>query len=105
MKKYLWAVMAVLFMSANASGFRDIDIKTHSFLSDLRAAAGSDDEFADEEEDEIDAPEAAVEEEAVEEEAAEEEDVAVEEANVSEAGETEAAAQQAMDEAKKKRRS
>ena len=97
MKKYLWAVMAVLFMSANASGFRDIDISTHSFLSDLRAASGSDDEFADEEEDEIDAPEAAVEEEAVE-----EEDVVVEESNVSEAGKTETAAQQAMDEAKKK---
>ena len=96
MKKYLWAVMAVLFMSANASGFRDIDISTHSFLSDLRAAAGSDDEFADEEEDEIDAPEAAVEESVGEEE------VVVEEANVSEEGKTEAAAQQAMDEAKKK---
>ena len=25
MKMYLWAVMAVLFVSANASGFRDID--------------------------------------------------------------------------------
>lgn len=98
MKKYLWAVMVVLFMSANASDFKDIDISTHSFLSDLRAAAGSDDEFADEEEDTIDAPEVAEEKEA-----AVEEDVVVEEANGSEAGKTEAADQEAMDEAAKKK--
>ncbi|NOR56059.1 MAG: hypothetical protein GQ531_07600, partial [Sulfurovum sp.] len=69
MKKYLWAVMAVLFVSANASGFLDIDKETHSFLSDLREATGSD-EFDDEDEDEeeikedaIDASEPAVNEE------------------------------------------
>ena len=49
MKKYLWAGMVVLFVSANASGFRDIDIETHSFLSDLREAAGSDYDFLDDE--------------------------------------------------------
>ena len=73
MKKYLWAVMAVLFVSGNASGFRDIDKSTHSFLSDLREAGGSDDEFLDDEEeevkeDEIDATEAAGDKEEVKEE-------------------------------------
>jgi Sec-independent protein translocase protein TatA len=63
MKKYLWIGIALLFVSGNASGFRDIDKDTHSFLSDLKEASGSDDDLDDEEEinedvdDDIDADE------------------------------------------------
>ena len=58
MGKYLWIGIALLFVSGNAAGFKDIDKDAHSFLSDLREAAGGDDEFLDDEEldDDIDAP-------------------------------------------------
>ncbi|MCW8821781.1 MAG: hypothetical protein OQK45_06115, partial [Sulfurovum sp.] len=49
MKKYLWAGIAVLFMSANASGFKDLDNKANAFLSDLRKSVG-DQDLEDEEE-------------------------------------------------------
>ena len=47
MKQYLWVGIALLFVNANAAGFGDIDRETDSFLSDLRGASGSDDEFGD----------------------------------------------------------
>ena len=90
MKKYLWAVMVVLFVSANASGFRDIDIETHSFLSDLREAAGSDDEFLDDEDEEI------------QEDAIDEPEAIEDEKKVSEADKAENIRQKAIDDAKKK---
>lgn len=55
MKKYLWAGMAVLLVNINASGFKDIDKETDSFLSELRALVVSDELEDDEEIKEIEA--------------------------------------------------